>query len=76
MGRAEHSNKRKQVEKRLRAEGWRIARKGPGDHVQYTHESHPGRVTVDTGANDIPTGALRSIYKQTEWTWRGAKALA
>jgi predicted RNA binding protein YcfA (HicA-like mRNA interferase family) len=69
MGRSEHSHKRKDVEKRLRADGWRIARKGPGDHVQYTHPDRPGRVTVDTGSSDIPTGTLRSIYKQAGWTW-------
>lgn len=69
MGRAEHSNKRKDVEKRLRADGWRITRKGPGDHVQYTHPDRPGRVTIDTGPSDIPTGTLRSIYKQAGWTW-------
>lgn len=69
MGRADHTNKRKDIEKRLRAEGWRVVRKGPGDHVQYTHPNRPGRVTIDTGADDIPTGTLRSIYRQAGWTW-------
>lgn len=27
------------------------------------------RTTVDTGPSDIPTGALRSIYKQAGWDW-------
>lgn len=69
MGRAGRSNKRKEVEQRLRAEGWRITRKGPGDHVQYTHTERPGRVTIDRGPSDIPIGTLRSIYRQAGWSW-------
>lgn len=69
MGRSDHSSKRKDVEARLRAEGWRIVRKGPGDHVQYKREGRPGLVTIDTGANDIPPGTLRSIHRQAGWEW-------
>jgi predicted RNA binding protein YcfA (HicA-like mRNA interferase family) len=69
MGRNEHSNQRRDIEARLRAEGWAIVRKGPGDHVQYKHPTRPGRVTIDTGSREIPTGTLRSIYKQAGWGW-------
>lgn len=69
MGRSDHSNKRRDIEQKLRAEGWQIVRKGPGDHVQYKHPSRPGRVTIDTGTSDIPTGTLKSIYKQAGWAW-------
>ena len=69
MGREQRSNKRRDIEKRLRAEGWTIARRGPGDHVQYTREGQPGRVTIDAGKDDIPTGTLRSIYRQAGWEW-------
>ena len=69
MGAAGHSKKRRDVERHLREEGWSIARKGPGDHVQYTHPHLPGRVTVDKGSRDIPTGTLRSIHLQAGWDW-------
>ena len=69
MGRSQHSNKRRDIEQRLRAEGWQIVRKGPGDHVQYKHPNRPGRVTIDTGTSDIPTGTLKSIYTQAGWEW-------
>jgi predicted RNA binding protein YcfA (HicA-like mRNA interferase family) len=57
------------VDKRLRADGWAIKRKGPGDHVQYAHPQKPGKVTVDTGVREIPIGTLRSIFKQAGWLW-------
>lgn len=69
MGRSEHSIKRRDVEKRLAAEGWKIVRNGPGDHVQYKHPTKRGRVTVDTGVRDIPISTLRSIYTQAGWEW-------
>lgn len=53
----------------LRADGWSIKRKGPGDHVQYAHPVKSGKVTLDMGANPIPIGTLRSIYKQAGWDW-------
>lgn len=53
----------------LPAEGWQVHRRGPGDHVQLKHPAKPGKITVDTGENEIPTGTLRSIYRQAGWTW-------
>ncbi|RZK90474.1 MAG: type II toxin-antitoxin system HicA family toxin [Methylobacterium sp.] len=53
----------------LQRDGWFVARKGPGDHVQFKHPRKPGKVTVDTGEPEIPTGTLRSIYRQAGWTW-------
>jgi predicted RNA binding protein YcfA (HicA-like mRNA interferase family) len=69
MGRAEHSNQTRDVTARLRKDGWVIGRKGPGDHVQYKHPMRAGRVTIDMGAREIPTGTLRSIYRQAGWEW-------
>lgn len=69
MGRSDHSNNRRDVAQRLAADGWQIVRKGPGDHVQYKHPTRPGRVTIDTGTRDIPTGTLKSIYMQAGWEW-------
>jgi predicted RNA binding protein YcfA (HicA-like mRNA interferase family) len=59
----------KEVAKRLRSDGWFIKRKGPGDHVQCAHPTKPGKVTLDMGAIPIPTGTLRSIFRQAGWDW-------
>jgi len=59
----------KELVRRLRADGWIEKRKGPGDHVQFTHPSKPGRVTVDMGSRDIPMGTLKSIYRMAGWKW-------
>ena len=53
----------------LRDDGWVIKRKGPGDHVQWAHPEKPGKVTLDMGSAEIPTGTLRSIFKQAGWDW-------
>jgi predicted RNA binding protein YcfA (HicA-like mRNA interferase family) len=53
----------------LTDDGWVLKRKGPGDHRQFTNPTKPGKVTVDMGARDIPTGTLRSIYRQAGWDW-------
>ncbi|MGF9693139.1 type II toxin-antitoxin system HicA family toxin [Rhizobium sp. 0TCS1.26] len=44
-------------------------RYGPGDHVQYVHPGRPGKVTLDMGVREVPTGTLRSIYRQAGWDW-------
>jgi predicted RNA binding protein YcfA (HicA-like mRNA interferase family) len=59
----------REVAARLAADGWVVKRKGPGDHVQYGHPARPGKVTLDMGARDIPTGTLRSIFRQAGWVW-------
>ncbi len=69
MGRKDHTNKTREVAAQLAADGWIEARRGPGDHVQYKHPIKKGRVTLDRGAKEIPTGTLRSIYRQADWKW-------
>jgi predicted RNA binding protein YcfA (HicA-like mRNA interferase family) len=69
MGAKSKDRKPADVQRRLANEGWFVARKGPGDHLQYKHATKPGRVTIDAGAGDIPTGTLRSIYRQAGWEW-------
>jgi predicted RNA binding protein YcfA (HicA-like mRNA interferase family) len=69
MPRQRHSAKTRDVLAKLRQDGWREARKGPGDHVQFRHPTKPGRVTIDTGAREQTTGTLRSIYRQAGWEW-------
>jgi len=59
----------KEILKLLQADGWQIKRRGPGDHVQLTHPTKTGRVTLDMGARDFPMGTLRSIYRQAGWKW-------
>jgi predicted RNA binding protein YcfA (HicA-like mRNA interferase family) len=59
----------KELVRHLRADGWIEKRKGPGDHVQFTHPAKSGRVTVDMGSRDIPMGTLRSIYRMAGWKW-------
>lgn len=53
----------------LYRDGWEVVRNGPGDHIQMKHPTKPGKVTVDTGEPEIPTGTLRSIYNQAGWEW-------
>jgi predicted RNA binding protein YcfA (HicA-like mRNA interferase family) len=69
MARKHSPMKAKEVAKLLRADGWTVKRKGPGDHVQYAHPAKPGKVTLDMGSDPIPTGTLRSIYTQAGWEW-------
>ena len=59
----------REIAKLLRADGWVVKRKGPGDHVQYVHSSKPGKVTLDMGGDPVPVGTLRSIYRQAGWAW-------
>ncbi|KQP10738.1 hypothetical protein ASF28_06440 [Methylobacterium sp. Leaf99] len=69
MGSVHRSRRTRDVIAALHADGWRIARKGPGDHVQFKHLEKLGKVMVDTGESEIPTGTLRSIYRQAGWDW-------
>jgi len=59
----------REIVKMLIADGWKIKRKGPGDHVQYDHPTKPGKVTVDMGVKEFPPGTLRSIFRQAGWEW-------
>ncbi len=59
----------REVVRLLRADGWDVKRRGPGDHVQFAHPSKSGKVTLDMGSDPIPVGTLRSIYRQAGWDW-------
>lgn len=59
----------REVVRRLQADGWQEKRKGPSDHIQFVHPEKPGRVTVDMGVREFPTGTLRSIFRQAGWDW-------
>ena len=68
MGRKGKSNQPRIIRQMLEAEGWEIVR-WAGDHAQFKHPTKPGRVTLDMGAREIPTGTLRSIWRQAGWEW-------
>lgn len=69
MPKPNHPLKAREVAKMLLADGWAVKRKGPGDHVQYAHQTKPGKVTLDMGSDPIPVKTLRSIYRQAGWDW-------
>lgn len=69
MSAKDHSRRTRDVIARLLADGWYVARKGPGDHVQYRHPNRQGRVTIDTGSREQTTGTLRSVFRQAGWDW-------
>ncbi|MBL6749237.1 MAG: type II toxin-antitoxin system HicA family toxin [Nevskia sp.] len=57
------------VIRRLQAEGWEVCRVR-GSHQQFKHPARPGLVTVPHPRSDIPTGTLRSIFRQAGWNWK------
>lgn len=59
----------RELTKLLRSDGWIVKRKGPGDHIQFVHREKPGKVTVDMGVRELPTGTLRAIFSQAGWEW-------
>ncbi|MFG1414033.1 type II toxin-antitoxin system HicA family toxin [Xanthobacter sp. VTT E-85241] len=69
MGRKGKSNQPRIIRQMLEQDGWQVVRKGPGDHLQFKRPDQQGRVTLDMGAREIPTGTLRSIYRQAGWDW-------
>lgn len=69
MSRVHHSYRMRDLLKALADDGWIEARKGPGDHVQFRHPTKPGRVSIDTGRRELPTGTLRNVFRQAGWTW-------
>jgi predicted RNA binding protein YcfA (HicA-like mRNA interferase family) len=53
----------REVVRKLKRDGWfQVAQKG--SHVQFKHETKPGRVTVPHPRRNIPLGTLRSIEGQ------------
>ncbi len=56
-----------EVVRKLEADGWfAVAQKG--SHKQFKHPTKMGKVTVPIHkGKDIPTGTLKSIFKQAGW---------
>lgn len=56
----------KEVLKILHADGWREVPYTKGSHIQLTHPTKKGKVTVANHSGDIPKGTLNSILKQAQ----------
>lgn len=50
----------------LEQDGWYLV-DVRGDHHQFKHPSRKGRVTVPHPNRDLPTGTIRSVYRQAGW---------
>lgn len=55
-----------EIIKRLEREGWKHVRTS-GSHYQFKHPQKKGTVTIPHPRKNIPTGTLKSIYKQAGW---------
>jgi predicted RNA binding protein YcfA (HicA-like mRNA interferase family) len=56
--------KSREVIAKIKAAGWyQVGQKG--SHVQFKHETLPGRVTVPHPKGHIPLGTLKSIEQQS-----------
>jgi len=55
----------KQVIRLLKQDGWIPLKRKGTSHIQFTHPSKKGKITVaDHGKAEIPPGTLNSILKQ------------
>jgi predicted RNA binding protein YcfA (HicA-like mRNA interferase family) len=46
--------------KMLRKDGW-VVKETKGSHIQLTHPTKPGKVTLPNHQGDLPPGTLNSI---------------
>jgi len=54
----------------LKADGW-TEKHTVGSHVQFVHDSKPGKVTVPHPKKDIPHGTAMSIFRQAGISMEG-----
>ena len=60
--------KAREIERALRRDGWEI-RDQTGSHLQMTHSSKPGRVTIPIHkGRDVKPGTVRAIISQAGLT--------
>ena len=57
--------KPREVEKRLKANGWVELPGGRTSHKHFKHQTRPGKVTVPYHPGDINPITLKSIEKQS-----------
>jgi predicted RNA binding protein YcfA (HicA-like mRNA interferase family) len=58
----------REIVRRLESDGWILARVR-GDHHVYTKSGSRTHVTVPHPKRDLPTGTVRSIFRQAGWPW-------
>lgn len=62
--------KYREVRRRLWDDGYAVIATA-GSHEKWAHPVRPSKVTVSGADNaDVPTGPLRSIFRQAGWQWR------
>ncbi|MDD3350189.1 MAG: type II toxin-antitoxin system HicA family toxin [Eubacteriales bacterium] len=55
----------REILKLLHKDGWsEVPNRTKGSHVQLSHPTKPGKVTIPIHSGDIPLGTLKSIKKQ------------
>jgi predicted RNA binding protein YcfA (HicA-like mRNA interferase family) len=58
----------REIERIVRDAGWVFLRQ-TGSHRHFGHRNLPGTVTIPAGRKSIPTGTLRSIFRQAGLEW-------
>ena len=58
----------REVMVKLKTDGWELVQIR-GSHQQFKHPTKPGQVTIPHPKKDLPTGTLRSIYRQAGLVW-------
>lgn len=58
----------REIIERLTEEGWQLKRVRGSHHV-YSHPDRSNPVVVPHPSKEIPTGTLRSIFRQAGWDW-------
>lgn len=53
----------REILKILHNDGW-VKKDCKGSHIQLSHQTKSGKVTVPNHTGDVPTGTLDSIMKQ------------
>ena len=56
------------VKQRLLDDGWVLTDEN-SRILSFVHPNEPGRVTIAHPVENIPTGTLRSIFRQAGWKW-------
>ena len=62
----------REIIKELKEDGWTLVAIR-GSHHQFKHPTKQGRVTVPHPNKDLPTGTIRSIYRQAGLIGQGRK---
>lgn len=58
----------REIIQRLKQDGWELVRT-KGDHHVFRRPDGGNIVVVPHPKRDLPTGTLRSIFRQAGWDW-------